>query len=59
MLNCNLRIFDGRDNLKSRTEAGKLATITLCEIEKQGGKNQQRIHGQRIKEQVAEQSGIS
>jgi hypothetical protein len=57
MLNCNLRAFDGRDNSKSRTEAGKLATLALCEIERQGGKNQQRMHEQRIKEQVADQSG--
>jgi hypothetical protein len=57
MLNCNLRVFDGRDDSKSRTEAGKLATLAFCEIEKQGGKNLQRTHRQGIKEQVADKSG--
>jgi hypothetical protein len=57
MLNCNLRVFNGCDDSKSRTEAGKLATLAPCEIEKQGGENLQRMQGQGIKEQVADQSG--
>jgi hypothetical protein len=56
MLNCNLHVFNGRDDSKSRTEAGKFVTLALCEIEKQGGENQQRTHRQGIKEQVADQS---
>jgi hypothetical protein len=58
MLNCNLRVFDGRDVSKPRTEAGKLATLAPCEIKKQGGENLQRTHRQGIKGQVADESGL-
>jgi hypothetical protein len=33
MLNCNLRIFDGRDNSKSRTEVEKLATLAFSSMD--------------------------
>jgi hypothetical protein len=57
MLNCNLRVFDGRDDSKSRTEVRKLATLAFCEIENRSAKNQQPMHSQGIKKQVADQSG--
>jgi hypothetical protein len=57
MLNCNLLVFDGRDNSKSRTEVGKLSILAFCEIENRSGKNQQPMNSQGIKEQVADQSG--
>jgi hypothetical protein len=42
--------------IKTETAIGKLATLAFCETGNRGGKNQQPMHSQGIKEQIAVQS---
>jgi hypothetical protein len=56
-LNCNLPVFDRRNNSKSRTEVGKLANPRVLRNQELKWENRQPMHSQGIKEQVADQSG--